>query len=98
MTSTITETTFRPTEQQVTDATEYLKDVGLDSIIVAVCFPGMQHGEWKEGLVGLAVMDGSYPAIWIDRDSAMYDLTSGNAGNALFRVYKDGCFHLVDQR
>lgn len=100
MTITITEsrTTFRPTDQQIVDAKDYLADTGLDSLIVAVCFPGKKSGEWREGLVGLAIMDGGLLAIWIDRESALYALDKGTAGHALFRVYKDGCYNLVDVR
>lgn len=91
------QTTFRPTEEQVADAVEYLVDVGLHSLIVAVLFPGKQHGVWKEGQVGLAVMDCGYLAIWLDRESALCALDTGKYGNAMFRVYKDGCFHLVEE-
>lgn len=91
-------TTFRPTNCQIEESCEYLKDTGLSSIIVAVSFPGMQSGEWKEGLVGLTVMEGSFMAVWIDNESAEEWLNKSPAGTVLFRIWDDGCYKVVDTK
>lgn len=86
---------FSPTSEQVTFAQEYLAETGLDTVMVAVNFPGKEYGIWLNGQVREAVMDGSRPAIWTDRDSALYAMEHGVAGNAIFRVYADGHSHCV---
>jgi hypothetical protein len=85
MTSVVTESGFQPTSEQVEYAKEYLAESGLGSLIVAVS----QTHE--------AIKDGGLPAIWVDRDSALFAFETGSAGSALFRVYADGHVHLVDQ-
>jgi hypothetical protein len=92
------ETSFRPTDEQIASASEFIAETGVASVLVAVCFPGKQRGIWVEGMIGLAVMDGpSRFAMWTDRGSAMTDFDSGRFGNAIFRVYPDGHTHLVDE-
>ena len=94
------EVNFCPTDEQTEYAKEYLAESGLDSLIIAVTFPGKQRGIWTEGQTRKAVMDQSLPAIWVDRDSALhaFDTLIINYGTtAMFRVYKDGHVHLVDE-
>lgn len=91
---------FRPTNEQIEYAKEYLAESGLGSLIVAVIFPGKQRGIWTEGQTRKAVMDQSLPAIWVDRDSALhaFDTLVINYGTtAMFRVYTDGHVHLVNE-
>lgn len=80
------DTKLTVTEEQISYAMEYLAESGLSSLIVAV------------NTFGEAIMDGGLPAIWVDRDSALYALETGLAGDALFRVYVDGHTHLVDEK
>lgn len=94
------EANFRPTDEQIDYAREYLAESGIDSMIVAVFFPGKQRGIWTEGQTHKAIMDESLPAIWVDRDSALdaFDTLITSYGTvAMFRVYTDGHLHLVDE-
>lgn len=94
---TIAETVFCPTDEQIVFAREHAVELGFGSVLVAVNFPGKQRGIWTEGQTREAVMDGDSPVIWVDRNSALEAFETGNYGNAMFRVYRDGCAHLVDE-
>lgn len=81
---------FAPTSEQIKFASEYAIEAGLSSVFVAVNFPGKEYGIWLDGQVREPVMDGTLPAIWTDRDSAMAALDSQKYGNTMFRIYADG--------
>lgn len=88
---------FCPTDEQIAFACEYLAETGLESLLVAVNFPGKQRGVWTEGQTRETVLDGIFPAMWVDRESAFHAFDTGNYGNAMFRVYRDGNAHLVSE-
>ena len=89
---------FGPTPEQLTYAAKYATDHKLnDGVFVLVNFPGKQRGIWTYGQAREAVMCGSQFSLWVERQNALDVLDLGNCGNAVFRVYPDGHFHLVDE-
>lgn len=91
------DTYFRPTNQQLKYAQEYMAEAGLTVVFVTANYPGKQRGVWVEGQTCETVMDGAFPALWTDRRSALKSFDTGNYGNALFRVFVDGQYSLVDE-
>ena len=96
------EANFRPTDEQIEYATKWAKDRELDSVFVAVDFPGKVAGQWEKGqnrapvrTMSLGVM---VPRVWTSRQGALYAMENGSAGNAVFRVYSDGEVALVDEK
>ena len=88
---------FGPTPEQLAYAVKYATGHKLDSVFVLVNFPGKQRGIWEYGQTREAVMCGSAFSLWVERQNALDVLDIGNCGNAVFRVYQDGHFHLVDE-
>jgi hypothetical protein len=89
---------FGPTPDQLAYAAKYATDHGLkDGVFVLVNFPGKQPGVWEYGQTREAVMCGSVYSLWVERDNVLRLLNNRNCGNAAFRVYPDGHFHLVDE-
>lgn len=89
---------FGPLPDQLAYATKYATDHKLnDGVFVLVNFPGKQRGVWEYGQTREAVMCGSAYSLWVERQNALDVLDLGNCGNAVFRVYPDGHFHLVDE-
>lgn len=91
---------FAPTFDQLIYAAKYARDFGLDSVFVAVEFPGKERGVWTSSQERKPVYDEANTkvfALWVERDNALADLDLGHAGNAVFRVYNDLNFNLVDE-
>jgi hypothetical protein len=89
---------FRPTDAQISEAVDRCLDLNVDSVFVPVNFPDKQRGLWTEGQVREEVRDEyGFLVFWIKRDDALRALTSGNRGNAVFRVWADRYVGLVDE-
>lgn len=92
------EANFRPTPDQILWVRWYAKKTHIESVFVAVNFPGKQRGIWNKGQAREAVLNANSPVFWTNRDKALEDLDTGQVGNAIFRVWADGRFGLVDER